>query len=223
MLPTAPGRRGLLNPESRILILSSCILALLFASNSFAGTQTDTPLSASVRAVLQHSVSDQAAPKLAFATQYEADKWLNEMSPRLEKRLPDKNYRMDFLSTVHYESIRAGLDPQMVLGLIEVESGFKKYAVSSAGARGYMQVMPFWVREIGSTEQDLFHLRINLRYGCTILRHYLDIEKGDLFRALGRYNGSLGRPEYPNMVRAAWHGHWVLPNRTASGGYASAS
>jgi soluble lytic murein transglycosylase-like protein len=207
----------------RILHPASCILALLFASDSFAGTQADTPLSASVRAVLQHSVSDQAAPKLAFATQYDADKWLNEMSPRLEKRLPDKNYRMDFLSTVHYESIRAGLDPQMVLGLIEVESGFKKYAVSSAGARGYMQVMPFWVREIGTTEQDLFHLRINLRYGCTILRHYLDIEKGDLFRALGRYNGSLGRPEYPNMVRAAWHGHWVLPNRTASGGYASAS
>lgn len=223
MLPAATRMRGFQNPESWILTPVLCILALLCASDSWAGTQADTPLSASVRAVLQHSVSDQAAPKLAFATQYEADKWLNEMSPRLEKRLPDKNYRMDFLSTVHYESIRAGLDPQMVLGLIEVESGFKKYAVSSAGARGYMQVMPFWVREIGTTEQDLFHLRINLRYGCTILRHYLDIEKGDLYRALGRYNGSLGRPEYPNMVRAAWHGHWVLPNRTASGSYASAS
>lgn len=138
------------------------------------------------------------------------------MSRRLEKRLPDKAYREDFLRTAHYEAKRAGLDPQLVLGLIEVESGFKKYAVSSAGARGYMQVMPFWVREIGTSEQDLFHLRINLRYGCTILRHYLDIEKGDLFRALGRYNGSLGRPEYPNMVRAAWHGHWILPERTAA-------
>lgn len=132
------------------------------------------------------------------------------MSRRLAKRLPDKTYRMNFLSTVHYEAMRAGLDPQLVLGLIEVESGFKKYAVSSAGARGYMQVMPFWVNEIGSRDQDLFHLRINLRYGCTILRHYLDIENGDLYRALGRYNGSLGRAEYPNMVRAAWQGHWTL-------------
>lgn len=205
--------------KTRALLFNALPLCLsLFASNSFAGTQAATPLSASVRAVLQRSVSDQAAPKPAFATQYEADSWLNEMSHRLEKRLPDKNYRTDFLSTVHYEATRAGLDPQLVMGLIEVESGFKKYAVSSAGARGYMQVMPFWVKEIGTTEQDLFHLRINLRYGCTILRHYLDIEKGDLFRALGRYNGSLGRPEYPNMVRAAWHGHWLVPNRTVSNG-----
>ena len=205
------------------LSLAACTLILLFAANAFAGAQTYTPLSASVRAVLQHSVSDQAAPKRAFATQYEADSWLNEMSRRLEKRLPDKRYRMDFLNSVHYEASRAGLDPQLVLGLIEVESGFKKYAVSSAGARGYMQVMPFWVREIGTTDQNLFHLRINLRYGCTILRHYLDIEKGDLYRALGRYNGSLGRPEYPNLVRAAWHKHWTLPQRTVSSHYTPAS
>jgi soluble lytic murein transglycosylase-like protein len=199
---------------------ASILLAALFATNTaLAGAHVYTPLSASVRAVLQRSVSDQAAPKLAFASQYEADSWLNEMSRRLEKRLPDKIYRRDFLSTVHYEATRAGLDPQLVLGLIEVESGFKKYAVSSAGARGYMQVMPFWTREIGTAEQNLFHLRINLRYGCTILRHYLDMEKGDLFRALGRYNGSLGRPEYPNMVRAAWLGHWTLPRQTASNTY----
>jgi soluble lytic murein transglycosylase-like protein len=88
--------------------------------------------------------------------------------------------------------------------VIDVESGFRKYAVSAAGARGYMQVMPFWVKLIGSSDQNLFHLRINLRYGCTILRHYLDIEKGDLFRALGRYNGTLGQAEYPNMVIRAW-------------------
>ncbi len=216
MLPTAPGSQGLLNPESRTLILSSCILALLLATNAFAGAQVYSPLSASVRAVLQHSVSDQAAPKPAFSSQYEADSWLNAMSHRLEKRLPDKALREDFLRTAHYEATRAGLDPQLVLGLIEVESGFKKYAVSSAGARGYMQVMPFWIKEIGSSEQNLFHLRVNLRYGCTILRHYLDIEKGDLYRALGRYNGSLGRPEYPNMVRAAWQGHWLAPQRIAS-------
>lgn len=184
--------------------------AALFSSQAYAGAQINSPLSASVRAVLQQSVSDQAAPKLAFASQDEADSWLNAMSHRLKKRVPNKGSRIDFLSTVHYEAIRAGLDPQLVLGLIEVESNFKKYAVSSVGARGYMQVMPFWVKEIGTNKQDLFHLRINLRYGCTILRHYLDIEKGDLFRALGRYNGSLGRSRYPNKVRAAWQGHWAF-------------
>lgn len=205
-------------PFSRHFALPLCMAGMLFASSAFAGAQVYTPLSASVRAVLQRSVSDQAAPKLAFATQHEADSWLNEMSRRLEKRLPDKEYRLDFLRTVHYEATRAGLDPELVLGLIEVESGFRKYAVSSVGARGYMQVMPFWVKEIGTGEHNLFHLRINLRYGCTILRHYLDIENGDLYRALGRYNGSLGRPEYPNMVRAAWHGHWALPSRSVDNG-----
>ncbi len=226
-LSKLPLRRGLpsfLAPLSSILVrLSAILCAVLFATNAFAGAQIDTPLSASVRAVLQHSVSDQAAPKLAFSTQSEADVWLNEMSHRLEKRLPDRKYRTDFLYTVHYEATRAGLDPQLVLGLIEVESGFKKYAVSSVGARGYMQVMPFWINEIGTKEQNLFHLRTNLRYGCTILRHYLDRENGDLFRALGRYNGSLGHPEYPNLVRAAWHGHWLLPSRSVNRGYLPAS
>jgi len=202
-------------------IVSSCLL-MMAISTAQAGSQANSPLSASVRAVLQHSVSDQAASKPAFATQQDADLWLNEMSRRMAKRLPDQAYRQDFLNTVHYEATRAGLDPQLVLGLIEVESGFKKYAVSSAGARGYMQVMPFWVTSIGSPDQDLFHLRINLRYGCTILRHYLDIEKGDLYRALGRYNGSLGRPEYPNMVRAAWLGHWQIAQRDTSAALADA-
>lgn len=207
----------------RSLLTLSLAASLCIASSVQAGAQKQEALSASVRAVLQHSVSDQAAPKPAFATQYEADVWLNEMSRRLQKRIPDAEYRLDFLSTVHYEATRAGLDPQLVLGLIEVESGFKKYAVSSVGARGYMQVMPFWVKEIGTAEHNLFHLRINLRYGCTILRHYLDIEKGNLYRALGRYNGSLGRPEYPNLVRAAWQNHWLLPRRTADNGHSPAS
>ena len=123
------------------------------------------------------------------------------------------------LQSRHYEATRAGLDPQLVLGLMQVESGFRKYAVSSAGARGYMQVMPFWVKLIGRPDDNLFDLRTSLRYGCTILRHYLDIEKGDLYRALGRYNGSLGRPEYPNMVRAAWQNQWGYekPVRLAQG------
>ncbi len=200
---------SLLAPRSSILLAG-----LLFASGVSAGPQVYVPLSASVRAVMQHSVSDQAAPRLAFATQREADVWLNEMSRRLQNRIPDANSRLDFLRTVHYEASRAGLDPQLVLGIIEVESGFRKYAISRVGARGYMQVMPFWIREIGTAKDNLFHLRTNLRYGCTILRHYLNIEKGDLYRALGRYNGSLGRPEYPNLVRAAWQNKWALPRRT---------
>ncbi len=209
------------------LSLAPCSLFLavgmLFACAAQAGGQIYTPLSASVRAVLQRNVSDQASPKLAFATQYEADFWLNAMSRRLQKNLPDAAYRADFLKTVHYEATRAGLDPELVLGLIEVESGFKKYSVSKVGARGYMQVMPFWVKEIGTKEHDLFHLRINLRYGCTILRHYLDIEKGNLYRALGRYNGTLGKPGYPNLVRAAWRNHWAMPRRTVGNYYSSAS
>lgn len=147
----------------------------------------------------------------------EAIDWLSEMSRRLEKRIVDRESRLDFLRAVHYEATRAGLDPQLVLGLIQVESGFKKYAVSSAGARGFMQVMPFWIAIIGRHDDNLFHLRTNLRYGCTILRHYLDIEQGDLYRALGRYNGSLGQAEYPNLVRGAWHNQWVYSSsRVAS-------
>ncbi len=192
--------------------LLACLL-LIFPSLAVAGAQREEPLSASVRAVMQKAVSDTAAPKLMFKSETEAYRWLAEMSQRLEKRIPDKAFRLDFLKTVHYEATRAGLDPQLVLGLIQVESGFKKYAVSTVGARGFMQVMPFWVRSIGAPDQNLFHLRVNLRYGCTILRHYLDIEHGDLYRALGRYNGSLGQPEYPNMVVGAWHSHWSYAPR----------
>jgi soluble lytic murein transglycosylase-like protein len=183
-------------------------LLVCLALPVWAGAQKYEPLAASVQAALHAAVSDRAAPEPRFDSIEDKIDWLTEMSRRLEKRMPDRQNRLDFLKTVRYEAQRAGLDPQLVLGLIEVESGFRKHAVSSAGARGYMQVMPFWVREIGSSEQNLFNLRTNLRYGCTILRHYLDIEKGDLFRALGRYNGSLGRPEYPNMVRAAWERRW---------------
>lgn len=197
-------------------ILRISLLVMLGASvpdMTFAGSQKEEPLSNSVKALMQRSVSDRAAPTLTFATEEEGRAWLNEMSQRLQKRMPDQQYREDFLRTVHYEASRAGLDPQMVLGLIQVESGFKKYAVSSVGARGFMQVMPFWVRSIGATDHNLFLLRTNLRYGCTILRHYIDIERGDLYRALGRYNGSLGKPDYPNLVLGAWRKHWdYTPN-----------
>ena len=189
------------------------LAALLLPLAVQAGAQKYEPLSASVRAALSRTVSDRAPPRSSFTDSTEAIGWLSEMSQRLEKRIPDRDARLDFLRAVHYEATRAGLDPQLVLGLIQVESGFKKYAVSTAGARGFMQVMPFWVRLVGGSEDNLFHLRTNLRYGCTILRHYLDIERGDLYRALGRYNGSLGQPQYPNMVRAAWQTHWSYSKR----------
>lgn len=181
---------------------------LLWSSITMAGNQKEEPLANSVKSVMQKSVSDVAAPRLLFDTEQTAQQWLQEMSVRLTKRMPDTQYREDFLKSVHYEATRAGLDPQLVLGLIQVESGFKKYALSSVGARGYMQVMPFWVKSIGANEHNLFDMRLNLRYGCTILRHYLDIERGDYYRALGRYNGSLGKPEYPNLVVGAWRNHW---------------
>lgn len=201
----------------RLLI---AILLLLEASAAIAGAQIYEPLSASVQAALHKAVSDSRPPTTSFSNPLDAVEWLAEMSPRLEKRIPNREYRLDLLRSIHYEATRAGLDPQLVLGLMQVESGFRKYAVSSAGARGYMQVMPFWVRLIGRPDDSLFDLRTNLRYGCTILRHYLDIEKGDLFRALGRYNGSLGKPEYPNVVRAAWQNQWSYrkPVRLAQAG-----
>lgn len=173
-----------------------------------AGSQREEPLSNSVKALMQKSISDLASPRLIFASETEGQAWMSDMSQRLAKRLPDATYRQEFLRSVYYEATRAGLDPQLVLGLIQVESGFKKYAVSSVSARGYMQVMPFWVKSIGNSDHNLFHLRLNLRYGCTILRHYLDIERGDLYRALGRYNGSLGKPQYPNLVVGAWRKNW---------------
>lgn len=174
-----------------------------------AGAQQYEPLAASVQAGLHAAIADRAAPDPQFPSIQEKVNWLTDMSSRLTRRMPDREARLDFLKTVYYEAKRAGLDPQMVLGLIQVESGFKKYSVSSSGARGYMQVMPFWIKLIGSKDSNLFHMRTNLRFGCTILRHYLDMEKGDLYRALGRYNGSLGMPEYPRMVLAAWEKQWA--------------
>ncbi|CAG1006570.1 hypothetical protein BURK2_03498 [Burkholderiales bacterium] len=193
-------------------MLRALLLALVFAqtaSLAWAGAQREEALAASVQAALSKAVSDQAAGRPSAIHEGEARVWLAIMSSRLAARMPDARQRQDFLQTVFYEATRAGLDPQLVLGLIQVESGFRKYAVSLAGARGFMQVMPFWIKAIGNGDHNLFHLRTNLRYGCTILRHYLDIEKGDLYRALGRYNGSLGRPEYPNAVLAAWKKHWA--------------
>jgi len=181
-----------------------------------AGNQVEERLSDSARSSLQASIADRAVPVLSFDSGSDnAHKWIYEMSERLQRRIPDRKTRTELLKTVHYEARRNGLDPQLVLGVMEVESGFRKYAVSSSGARGYMQVMPFWIRIIGEPHHNLFALRTNLRYGCVILRHYLNIENGDYFRALGRYNGSLGRPEYPDAVHAAWRGRWKYDGATS--------
>ena len=180
-----------------------------------AGAQQYEPLADSVRARMSAQIADKAVPVLNFRSDADASRWLQAMQERLAQRIPDRQQRLELLRTVHYEATRAGLDPQLVLGIVEIESGFRKYAVSRAGARGYMQVMPFWVKLIGGPGHNLFHLRTNLRYGCVILRHYLDIEKGDYWRALGRYNGSLGRPEYPRLVHEAWRGRWKYDGPTA--------
>jgi soluble lytic murein transglycosylase-like protein len=191
---------------------------LLAPAGARAGAQVEEALAANVQNSLHRSVSDYPAPRLVFATESEGRAWLADMASRLVKKMPDWPTRRDFLITVQYEATRAGLDPQLVLGLIEHESNFRKYAVSSAQARGYMQVMPFWVTKIGSPDHDLFTLRTNLRYGCTILRYYLDRENGDYFRALGRYNGSLGQAQYPERViglmLSKWR--WDPPKQSAA-------
>jgi soluble lytic murein transglycosylase-like protein len=195
---------------NRRLILFAGLLGLaagLPSAPARAGSQIEEPLADAVRTALSAAVSRGAPPRPSFTSTEERLaylRWLGAMSQRLQKRKAEHLTRVEFLETLWYESRRAGLDPGLVLGLVEVESGFRKYAVSVAGARGYMQVMPFWMRTIGDGDVGrLFHLQTNLRFGCVILRHYLDRERGDLYLALGRYNGSRGRPEYPNAVFAA--------------------
>jgi soluble lytic murein transglycosylase-like protein len=180
-----------------------------------AGEQKYEPLADSVRLRLTTQVAARAPAQLHFRSEDDARRWLDAMDKRLEKRIPDRRQRLEVLRTVQYEATRARLDPQLVLGIIEVESGFRKYAVSTAGARGYMQVMPFWMKLIGSPRDNLFQLRTNLAYGCVILRHYVDMENGDYFRALMRYNGSLGSAKYPRLVLAAWKGRWKYDGPTA--------
>jgi soluble lytic murein transglycosylase-like protein len=188
--------------------VSACIvLPGLLPRVAHAGAQLEEPLADSVRTALSAAIANRAPPKPAFDKAEERLaylRWLGEMGDRLKRRKTEYQTRIEFLESVWYESRRAGLETDLVLGVIQVESGFRKYAISVAGARGYMQVMPFWARLIGDGDPaSLFHMQTNLRFGCTILRHYLDRERGDLFMALGRYNGSRGRAEYPNLVFGA--------------------
>jgi soluble lytic murein transglycosylase-like protein len=193
---------------------------MLWHRSARAGAQVYEPLADAVRGALAARISDPAPPVRKFDKVQDRVAfldWLSEMSERLSALEPEYRTRVDLLRTLDYEGTRAGLDRQMILGLIQVESSFRKYAISPAGARGYMQVMPFWTDLIGDgNARSLFEMRTNLRYGCVILRYYLDAEQGDLFRALGRYNGSLGRREYPDAVLAAWRGKWnFLPRRSS--------
>ena len=180
---------------------------LLFSEHARAGAQIEEPLIDSVRTALSSAVANQAPPVPEFRdteSRLQYLRWLGTMSDRLVKKKPEWQIRKEFLQTVWYESKRAGLDVTLVMGLIQVESNFRKFAVSVVGARGYMQVMPFWTRVIGDGDAGkLFHMQTNLRFGCVILRHYLDRERGDVFMGLGRYNGSRGKAPYPDAVLGA--------------------
>ncbi len=197
----------------RRALLLGALLALP-GGRVLAGAQVEEPLADAVRSALSAAIANSAPPKPRFERVEDRLaylRWLGEMSERLKRRLSESLTRIEFLETLWYESKRAGLDPALVLGLVQVESGFRKYAISSAGARGYMQIMPFWARLIGDGQASrLFHMQTNLRFGCVILRHYLDRERGDLFLALGRYNGSRGRAEYPDAVFGN-RKRWLMP------------
>ena len=207
------GLRSPLGSARRRLLLAGALSPFLISAprSARAGAQVEEPLMDSVRGALSAAIANNAPPRPAFDTidaRLAYLRWLGATSTKLQRRKAEHMTRVEFLETLWYESKRAGLEPALVLGLVQVESGFRKYAISSAGARGYMQVMPFWTRLIGDGDAaSLFHMQTNLRFGCVILRHYLDVERGDLFLALGRYNGSRGRAEYPNAVfgaRKAW-------------------
>lgn len=209
---------GSVNRRGAIGALGAGGLALLGCpgiAHASGGGQLEEPLADSVRSALSAAIANTAPPVPEFSdTQKRLAhlRWLGTMSDRLKRRKSDDQIRIEFLQTAWYESKRAGLDTNLVMGLIQVESAFRKFAISPVGARGYMQIMPFWSRVIGDGDAGkLFNMQTNLRFGCVILRHYLDRERGDMFLALGRYNGSRGRAEYPNAVYAAQK-NWVLPD-----------
>ena len=205
------GKSGLMARRSCLLFLASGLGLLSFHEPANAGGQLEEPLVDSVRTALSAAIANKAPPVPEFpdtGARINYLRWLGAMSERLKRRKPDLETRKEFLRTVWYESRRAGLETTLVLGLIQVESAFRKFALSSVGARGYMQVMPFWTRVLGGGNGSgdasrLFHMQTNLRFGCVILRHYLDRENGNLFMALGRYNGSRGKAPYPQAVLEA--------------------
>ncbi|MDO5640367.1 MAG: lytic transglycosylase domain-containing protein [Neisseria sp.] len=198
-LPFSASRRRLLLAGGALVLAPKLALA---------GPQREETLSDDVASVMRSSINSANPPRLVFARPADGQRWLRDMSARLARFVPDEGERRRLLTNIQYESTRAGLDTQVVLGLIEVESAFRQYAISGVGARGLMQVMPFWKNHIGQPGHNLFDIRTNLRYGCTILRHYNNVERGNLTRALARFNGSLGSSKYPNAVLGAWRNRW---------------
>lgn len=194
--------------HTRRLLLAAGAAALLAPKTTLAGMQREETLSDDVASVMRGAINNVNPARLVFTNRQDAERWLNDMSARLIRFIPDAEERKRLLVNIQYESSRAGLDTQMILGLIEVESAFRQYAISNVGARGLMQVMPFWKNYIGRPSHNLFDIRTNLRYGCTILRHYSNRENGNIARALARFNGSLGSNKYPNAVIGAWRNRW---------------
>ncbi|HEY5603947.1 MAG TPA: lytic transglycosylase domain-containing protein [Gammaproteobacteria bacterium] len=184
---------------SQILTFVACVAITL--SSAQASRQ---PIDNELRLVLMKAANSSDS----FTDRFEAEVWLSDMSNRLIHYIPEAETRIQFLKNVHYEAKRANLPPELVLSVIHVESAFNRWAISSVGAQGFMQIMPFWLKEIGREGDSLFDMKTNLRFGCTILRHYLDREKGDLTRALARYNGSLGKYKYPNKVFDKLQNRW---------------
>ncbi|MEE4161936.1 MAG: lytic transglycosylase domain-containing protein [Woeseiaceae bacterium] len=190
-----------MNRERRQLLIRLACLGLAPAPLLAATTERPDP-------ELRRLLLDAASATDSFGDRFDAEVWLTDMSSRLERQVRDHGERIEILTNVHYEANRADLAPELVLAVIDVESNFDRYAVSVAGALGLMQVMPFWLDEIGRPGDNLLHIDTNLRYGCTILKFYLEKETGDLRRALGRYNGSLGKRKYPNKVIDKLTGKW---------------
>ena len=172
------------------------VISLLAALLLSAGVRADEGPDPELREILRAAANETDS----FPDRFEAEVWLTDMSRRLARQVKDPEERIEILTLVHYEASRVELPPELILAVIEVESNFDRYAISVAGAIGLMQIMPFWLDEIGRPNDNLLHIDTNLRYGCTILRFYYDKENGDLRRALGRYNGSLGKRKYPNKV-----------------------
>jgi len=177
------------------------MLAMLVVAAAYSSTSQKDP---ELRRLLQEAISSD----VGFNDRFDAEVWLLDMSNRLEPFIQDPESRITLLKQLHYEATRVDLPPELVLAVIEVESHFDQYAISVSGARGLMQIMPFWLDEIAISDKNLFRVRTNLRMGCTILRYYMDIESNDLTRALARYNGSLGKPDYPNKIIAALNQRW---------------
>ncbi len=176
--------------------LPMLVLLWLLSVTPALASVTDTPIDPQLRALVRQAVSDSDS----FNDRFDAEVWLTDMSQRLAKKMPDPRQRLLMLRQVHYEATRAKLPPELVLAIIDVESNFQRFAISRVGARGLMQIMPFWLKEIGQPKANLFDIHTNLRIGCTILKYYMDKEKGDMRKALARYNGSYGKPQYPDRV-----------------------